>query len=407
MCLFPTLNKRKYSVSYLKGITEFECGYCPECLKRRASRHMVRDVFESKAHSANCMCTLTYDSYLRDSLGRVVGERTPDRSLHVCKRDVQLFIKRLRRYIEYNYPLNGLIKYRVTAEYGKKTHRAHYHILIFGWTFPDCVFYKKSKRGSLIYKSAILTKLWHHGICTVDSKCVTPAVARYCSKYTAKDYGKEDTFSLCSHSLGLSELYKAFNGRSYYVDGVEYPIPRQVWERYITDCYSGRYHFSTKYVPVGNKYYSRYRRLRRAYQIIRDHDPSYRLYLDYWRSVSLERKRIEKPVLQRIRELPDKKYFSYKLQALECYRWRSAGQPCRAPRKPVYTTEQAELDLQAKHKRYPLICRNNSCLYTANDTKSITGKPDSQHRWQEKADFVRFILKSKPKLIDWNVLSKV
>lgn len=331
MCFFPLPNSNVRSVQYKKGVTQFACGACPECLSARANKIVLRDVFEASEHPYNCACTLTYDTYVRDERGRIIGERVADRNVNV--RDCQLFIKRLRIYVQRHYGVS--FKYRLSAEYGKKTHRPHYHVLFFGWSFPDVVPYKKSKRGNLIYTSALLTRLWKHGICTVDSVRVSPAIARYCSKYFSKNHGAEDTFSLCSHGIGLDALYRNFNGLYYVVEGRQYSIPREIWQRYITDCYEGRYTFSTKYVNYREgdlKSFRRSRRLRKAYRIIRDHDPLYQDYLSYWSRKSETWKVLQPSVFERIRALPESEYHFYKVRALKVLQRRLNGVPAVSPR---------------------------------------------------------------------------
>lgn len=360
MCFFPIPNNQLNSPSFRSGLHEFECGSCPECLNKRANRYMVRDVFEASAHKDNCMITLTYDSYIRNSKGEIIGERVSD--LKVNKRDVQLFLKRLRSYVFRKFGTR--FKYRLSAEYGKRTNRAHYHVLLFGFVFPDCLKYKKSKRGNWIYTSPILTKIWRKGICTVDSKNVSPSVAKYCSKYTSKDKrGAVDTFSLCSHHIGIQVMKEKFNGLYYMVDGKKFPIPKQIWEDYIQNKYDPEYHiFTHKYLRDEDPFFNEcFLNLRKKFRKFRDEDPLYKAYLKYWSDYSLLLDNVRLPVQERIRLLDDKIYHSYKIDALEVLRKRSLGIPVCDPR--------------SKHKYYdkwhaykfahlPL----SSCPTTANDT---------------------------------------
>lgn len=337
MCYFPLVNNNVQSLAWKKGVREFSCGACPECLKRRASSWALRAVYESREHAENCMVTLTYDNFERDSLGRKTGrELPPDRSLHVCKRDLQLFIKRLRKYFS-----DREIKYIATAEYGKTTHRAHYHCILFNVSFPDSVFYKMSKRKSRIYSSAILSRLWNHGICTIDSVNVTPAVARYCTKYCAKTRC-EDTFMLFSHGIGEKGLMRDFNGKSYFLDGREYPIPRFVWQKQIMLRYIKQYpRMSYKYVNVPNdkigysheKYRAYFGSLKRRkqYFAVRDNDKQYRQYLQYWQSKSKQFERLLPDVFTRISLLADEKYHNYKNASLRALFLRKNGIPVVAP----------------------------------------------------------------------------
>lgn len=335
MCLFPLPNYDTDGIAYKKGVTEFDCGACPECLRKRASQWVLRAVYEARS-SQGFMCTLTYDNFLRDSKGKLVRDSNgkpleapvnPD--LRVNKRDIQLFIKRCRK----KFP-DSKIKYIACAEYGSRTHRAHYHLLIFGLPLTDFRPYKKSKRGNQIYWSDTLFKLWNHGICTVDSVNVRSAAAMYCTKYCAKSRSL-DTFILCSQRIGYDELYKDFNGRNYMIEGREFTVPRFIWERYIIDKYrfnSDGLLFSPKYINKCHPDYELGVQLRAGYRYLRDNDPFYMSYLDYWQKRGAEFDQHKVSVRQRILDLDDKKLHNYKLAALACYdRKRESGRFELAP----------------------------------------------------------------------------
>ena len=314
MCLFPFSNNDVKSEAYKRGLTVFECGCCPECLAKRARQWSLRAAMQAKV-SISCMVTLTYDQYVRDEKGNIVGEQLVLR--HVAKRDVQLFVKRLRKHFK-----NNKIKYLITAEYGKRTHRPHYHALLFGVDFSDKIFCKTSKRGNPIYRSNTLEKLWKHGICTVDAINVTAKVARYCTKYCAKDGRSDDTFMLFSRGIGESELLRLFNGRSYWLDGKEYPIPRQIWQKVISQKYAEfAEDFTYKYLnrfSVPFEEFERNRILRRNYREIRNNDIDYMNYIQYWTAKGECYDRARPTVMQRIMQLPDSKYHVYKIRALYC-----------------------------------------------------------------------------------------
>lgn len=390
MCLFPLPNSRIDGVAYQKGVTHFDCGACPECLRKRASVWALRAVHESRDHAQNCMICLTYDQYLRDSSGKIVGERVSDFSVN--KRDLQLFIKRLRKYFS-----DLRIKYIACAEYGKRTHRPHYHVLLFGVSFPDCVPYKRSKRGNLIYRSHILESLWKQGICTVDSLCINSASARYCTKYCAKDTRTDDTFMLFSHSIGLSSLITDFNGKSYIVEGREYPIPRSVWNIIISARYSHLSHeFDYRYVnnpslktgsPVARSLITSclLNDIRRArFRRLRDDDPQYQAYLKYWHSKSLTFDLLQKTPFERISLLPDDKYHFYKVRAFEVLRQRSLSRPVPAPGSSCTSAYNCYFFYKTRHlygryiydglpydenRNFHIICPIPSRPDRANDTK--------------------------------------
>lgn len=328
MCLFPVANSNPSGVAAKKGILNFDCGACPECLRKKANSWALRAVFEAKQHLYNCMITLTYDKYKYNKSGHFDGkhleEMPVDPTIEVSKRHIQLFIKRLRKHFS-----GQKIKYICAAEYGSKTHRAHYHLILFGVRFPDLRYYKKSSRGNVIYNSSLLEELWSMGICTVDNINVSEASARYCTKYCAKSRS-EDTFMLFSQGIGIDSLMKSFNGECYWVNGRRYPIPRSVWQRYIMRKYKEKYpridyryvnrdySFPDKYSYLKDIRYVRAFYNRAWYRLIRDKDPVYQHYLAYWKEFAEQHKACEQPVLQRIYLLSHKHYW-YKMEALNAY----------------------------------------------------------------------------------------
>lgn len=298
------------------------------------------------------MVTLTYDTYMRDENGNIIGENPAD-TRPLDKKDCQKFIKRLRRYFDYNFSNNN-IKYIIAGEHGKRTYRSHYHALLFGVSFDDLFFYKKSKRGNRIYKSRTLEKIWGHGICTVDCVNLNAAVARYCTKYCSKDYGIDDTFMLFSHGIGENELRRNFNGLNYVVEGRLHPVPKSVWQWYILNKYQdsrleefnransvlycapdklAKERSLSKIYPllfpfrgmsnyITQKKAERNALQREIYRSIRDNDTLYRRYLRYWKRQN-EVFEVSKPNdLSRILSLDNEKYWFYKQKALKAYNTR-------------------------------------------------------------------------------------
>jgi len=101
------------------------CGKCPECKSRRVSGWSFRLQQEGKISSSAHFLTLTYDtSFVPIS---------PDGEMQLCVRDVQLFIKRLRKRAKGKLP----IKYYLVGEYGTKTLRPHYHLILFNAELSD------------------------------------------------------------------------------------------------------------------------------------------------------------------------------------------------------------------------------------------------------------------------------
>lgn len=95
------------------------CGKCPECLARRTSGWSFRLMQEDKQSLSSHFLTLTYDT------SKVPISKNG--FMELSKRDLQLFFKRLRKKHKAEVP----IKYYAVGEYGGKTKRPHYHIILF------------------------------------------------------------------------------------------------------------------------------------------------------------------------------------------------------------------------------------------------------------------------------------
>lgn len=154
------------------------CGRCPACYRRRVSAWSFRLLQEYKVCYSAQFLTLTYDSCNVPLTSKGVAQ--------LCKRDMQLFIKRLRK----SHEEGTRIKYFAVGEYGGKTSRPHYHILLF------------NARVELVQSSWKLGNV-HYGT-------VTAASIGYTLKYMAKKckqvYGVEKPFALMSKGLGASYI---------------------------------------------------------------------------------------------------------------------------------------------------------------------------------------------------------
>jgi hypothetical protein len=201
------------------------CGNCVGCRLAYSRRWATRCVHEASCHSANCFITLTFNNENLPATG----------SIDV--RDVQLFIKRLRKDIS---PLK--IRYAACGEYGTLLSRPHYHLLIFGYDFPDKRPFQKHK-GNIYFRSAQLERLWPFGYSSIGSLTFESAAytARYIMKkqkgvdYDNKVYydGRRPEFFVCSRrpGLGLFWIAKyhrqvAENGFIVIRNGVRVGVPR-------------------------------------------------------------------------------------------------------------------------------------------------------------------------------------
>lgn len=88
------------------------CGKCAFCIKKVIDSWCVRLQHEMEVSSSAFFLTLTYND-----------EHLPE-GAELSKRDLQLFIKRLRKK-------NPGIRYFAVGEYGTEGGRPHYHVILF------------------------------------------------------------------------------------------------------------------------------------------------------------------------------------------------------------------------------------------------------------------------------------
>lgn len=168
------------------------CGKCAACLSRRRQTWNFRLMNEVK-HCDSCyFVTLTYDDdHVNYKVVNINGfvEYVPV----VCKRDVQLFLKRFRKKIE---PFK--IRYFLVSEYGPNSHRPHYHMLLFN--FPKLL---KDKLDEYLSES------WDLGFIRVDP--VSPArvayVTSYCLDFSDLPEYLDKNFMLCSRRPAIGSAY--------------------------------------------------------------------------------------------------------------------------------------------------------------------------------------------------------
>lgn len=201
-------------------VLDIPCGQCIGCRMDYSREWANRLLLEMQDYDeSNCFfVTLTYDddnikdhclrAYSDSDTGEVQGY-----SLSLCKRDLQLFMKRLRKSVE-----PAKIRFYAVGEYGGNTFRPHYHLILFGLPLPDhdLKFYKKSKLGYDYMNSSLIAKCWPFGFNVVapvtwESCCYT---ARYMLKkqkgenaHVYSDFGLEAPFSLCSRKPGIAHFY--------------------------------------------------------------------------------------------------------------------------------------------------------------------------------------------------------
>lgn len=171
--------KRPMTFSGQKSLIEgtlytVPCGVCIGCRIDRAEGWAIRALHEAKMHGlepGSAFLTLTFDP-----------DHLPvDNSVRL---DVmQKFMKRLRKAVGVR------VRFLLCGEYGDRRGRAHYHVLVFGFRFPDRVRYKTTDVGHWLFTSELLSKVWPFGMALVGD--VSFQSARYVGGYVTKKIGGE------------------------------------------------------------------------------------------------------------------------------------------------------------------------------------------------------------------------
>jgi len=154
------------------------CGRCAFCLATRRSDWSTRLEYEAKKWLTKKFVTLTYaDAHLYWRNG----------NSQLKKSHLQEWFKKLRK-------AGYRLRYYAVGEYGSRTFRPHYHVLLFG-DIPDSILRNKWDKGDI-----------HIGQ-------VTQASISYCLKYVvnsksrAMRNNRERPFSVMSRKPGLGANY--------------------------------------------------------------------------------------------------------------------------------------------------------------------------------------------------------
>lgn len=140
---------------YLDGetVVNVKCRHCIGCNLRKQAEWSVRAFHEAQIHNAhwtdeetnitteianNTVITLTYDdAHLPMTHITEQGKEHHSPTGFLLHHDFQKFLKRLRHWRTRKLGLTEKVAYLMCGEYGGKTHRPHYHAVIFNHTFAD------------------------------------------------------------------------------------------------------------------------------------------------------------------------------------------------------------------------------------------------------------------------------
>lgn len=226
----------KRGITFQRGLSlsgiplPLPCGRCTGCRLEHSRQWAMRCMHEKRLHGQSSFVTLTFDRKHLPANGSV------------DKRMLQLFMKRLRKAL----PVK--IRFYACGEYGEQFGRPHYHLIIFGFDFPDKIFLKKSKTGEDLFYSPALAMVWKYGTNVIGDVTFDSAayVARYIMKKItgapAADHyqGRVPEFTVMSRKPGIGKgWYELYGSETYLHDSVIFKGREMRPPRYYDTLFEG------------------------------------------------------------------------------------------------------------------------------------------------------------------------
>lgn len=215
-CLKPI----KLYVNEEHGKLNLGCGKCLACRIQKRKEWSMRLWHELSYHDRHVFLTLTYDDY----------HLPDDESLRI--RDIQLFIKRLRKDLAKD---GRKIKYFACGEYGGRTHRPHYHAIIYGLGLdkPD----KQLVMDNWMKCDWSVYKIRKESFGRVEAKSINYVAGYIHSKLSGNEArevydntGREPVFRILSQGLGkqfaLDNREQLQEAGCVTMNGIKHAIPR-------------------------------------------------------------------------------------------------------------------------------------------------------------------------------------
>lgn len=244
----------------------FGCGQCLACRINKRRLWTLRLLLEYTKHDKASFVTLTYSP---ENLPTCYDHSGSPQDI-LYKRDVQLFLKRLRKYFN-----DRKIRFYCAGEYGPNgTHRPHYHLILFGvdaLELDEDFFFWAGKSGPIkpdFCRKSLLYELWNLGIVhvgEVTQDSIAYVAGYVTSKLTRKGDGRTPEFALMSRRPGLGfeaildiahylqtlspDCLSSSDIRQIHVNGHMWPIGRHILSklRIISDIRDGLEEYIASY----------------------------------------------------------------------------------------------------------------------------------------------------------------
>lgn len=178
------------------------CGQCIGCRLEKSRQWAIRCSLESQLYENSYFLTLTYDDEHLPASGSLVPE------------DLQKFLKKLRRHIEY-HGSDEKIRFFACGEYGDNFQRPHYHAIIYNLDISDLKRFSTSFNGDTYYTSETINQIWKNGYVIIGQVTFESCayVARYVTKKITGDQadehynGREPEFVRMSRRPGIGAAW--------------------------------------------------------------------------------------------------------------------------------------------------------------------------------------------------------
>lgn len=209
---------------YMTGeIIEVPCGSCISCRLDYSKDWANRCHLEASQYLFNWFVTLTYND----------DELFPGKFGNPTLMQEQLtdFIHKVRDKLRYKGHVG--VRYFGCGEYGEKTMRPHYHLILFNCPLDDvtpdiptddgCIIHKKNALGDQYYYSKTIADCWNKGMCIIaDCNWNTSA---YVSRYVMKKQ-KGQNANIYDEVLGIDPPFLTMSrmpgiGEKFFQDHVK------------------------------------------------------------------------------------------------------------------------------------------------------------------------------------------
>lgn len=177
------------------------CRTCIGCRLDYSRDWANRGYLEAKKGEHNYFITLTYDDEHKPFSDTMISENgitytdlEKNWNGYLEKRHFESFLHDIRQKFKRKYNHTG-IKFLGCGEYGGKTNRPHYHIILFNAPFPSETFYNSKFINQNIYwQNSLIEEVWRYGISniTLATWDTIAYTARYVTKKIYGTHSKEE-----------------------------------------------------------------------------------------------------------------------------------------------------------------------------------------------------------------------